>query len=67
MAGILIDYSRFVEVQQRRARIAAELGQEHQTPASRTRVAPIDHAVEAGEPPPTVVDTKMTRGVVDVR
>ena len=67
MAGILIDYARFVEVQQRRARIAAELGQTQQTPASRTRVTPIDHAVEASEPPQAVVDAKMTRGVVDVR
>lgn len=67
MAGILIDYTRFVEVQRRRARIGAEVSQANQTPALRTRLAFVDDAVEANDPEGTVVEVKITHGTVDVR
>lgn len=67
MAGILVEYARFVEVQQRRARIGAELGRAHQAPALRPRIAVVDEAVEAEESAATVIDVKKTRGPVDVR
>lgn len=67
MPGILIDYTRFVEVQQRRARIGAELGQQHETNASRTRVSLSDESIHAGEASAGGGDAEMTRGAVDVR
>ena len=66
MAGNLIGYARFVEVQQRRVRIVAELGKAHRIAASRTRFAPIDEFVEASQPP-VVTDGEITRATADVR
>ncbi len=60
MAAILIDYARFVELQQRRARIADELGRRREAPASPTLPAPVDEAVEGSEPTAAVVDAKKT-------
>ena len=67
MAGILIEYARFVEVQQRRARISAEFGPANQTPALRTPLAFVDDAVEANDQAATVVEVKTTRRTFDVR
>jgi hypothetical protein len=51
MAGILVEYARFVEVQQRRARVVAQLMQPlHDTPAETNGLAAVeDHPVEIGE------------------
>jgi hypothetical protein len=51
MAGVLVEYARFVEVQQRRARVVAQLTQPLQdTPAETNGLAAVeDHPVEIGE------------------
>jgi len=67
MAGILIEYARFVEVRQRRARIGAALRQPNETPPPPTRRAPLDDAVEPDELARTVVEVKVTHRPVDVR
>lgn len=65
MAGILVAHARFVEVQQRRARIAAELGQSRETRAPRRRQAATEEPIDVGERPVPDFDAKTTRGVVD--
>lgn len=51
MAGILVEYSRFVEVQQRRARVVEELRQPPaETPADTSMPAAVDdQLLEVGE------------------
>lgn len=66
VTGILIDYARFVEVQQRRARVDAELGRTHQPPASPTRLAPIAEPVQATRRLVSV-DRKIGPSTADVR
>ena len=51
MAGILVAHARFVEVQQRRARIVAELGQSRKTRAALAEPAATDEPVDVGERP----------------
>lgn len=65
MRGILVEYARFVEVQQRRARVAAELL------ALRPATPPdvVDAAAVADEPILVAVshiDARPTHGNVDV-
>ena len=66
MPGILVEYVRFVEVQQRRARMAAELlALRAATPADIVGAAAVDD-----EPIPVAVshiDARPTPGNVDVR
>ena len=64
MTGILIEYARFVDVQQRRARIIAELGHPNETPAPRAPLAASDESTEVGERTAPAVDIK-TRLAVD--
>jgi hypothetical protein len=67
MAGILVAHARFVEVQQRRARIVVELNQSHETRAPRTRPDATDEPIEVGGRPTRDFDAKTTGGVVDAR
>jgi hypothetical protein len=66
MPGSLVEYARFVEVQQRRARIIAELERPPETPAPRTGPTTVDQFIDVGESL-TSVDASTTRGSVDVR
>lgn len=66
MPGILVEYARFVEVQQRRARVAAELlGLRPPAPAD------IGGATASDDEPVQIavfhIDASTTRGTVDVR
>ena len=63
MAGILIAHTRFVEVQQRRARIDAELGQSREPRAPRTRPAATDEPIDVGEQATPEFDAKTEREV----
>ena len=66
MAGILVEYSRFVEVQQRRMRLLAELRGPSQTPAPpRATVRVSQRLTDAGASPAPLAET--TCGAVDVR
>ena len=58
MAGILVAHARFVEVQQRRARIVAELGQSRETRAALTAPAANDEPIDVGERPMPDFDDK---------
>jgi hypothetical protein len=49
MSGILVAYARFVEVQQRRTCIVAELSPSRETQAPRTQPAAADEPNDAGE------------------
>jgi hypothetical protein len=51
MAGILVEYARFVNVQQRRARVVAQLVQQLQeTPAETNGLVAVDNLpIEIGE------------------
>lgn len=66
MAAIVVEYARFIEVRQRRARIAEELT--HPRPEAQaaisTSVSGRDHRVEGGVPN---TDATVTRGSTDVR
>jgi hypothetical protein len=65
MAGILVEYSRFVEVQQRRAAIRAELLARADTPETlNARPFVAERAAGVG---PSRADAVRPRGVVDVR
>jgi hypothetical protein len=60
MPGSLVEYPRFVEVQQRRARIIAELVRPPATPTAPDRYIDVGESV-------TSVDASTTPGTVDVR
>lgn len=66
MPAIVVDYARFVEVQQRRARVAAELKRPRQTPAPPMGRTAIEQFLD-GRESVTSVDASTTRGTVDVR
>jgi hypothetical protein len=66
MPGALVEYARFVEVQQRRARIIAELERPPETPAPQTGPTTVDQFIDVGESL-TSIDASTTRGSVDVR
>ena len=66
MAGILVEHARFVEVQQRRARVVAELTRPPETPAPRTASTSVDQVIDVGDSP-IAVAARPTRGAVDVR
>jgi len=65
MAGILIAHTRFVDVQRRRARIAAELSQLRETEAPRPEPAATGEPVDVGGPPLPDFDANSRCGVVD--
>ena len=65
MAGTLVDYARFVEVQQRRARIVAELRPLHDMSVAATGPA-TDQCIDVLEPP-MPFDASIARGDLDVR
>jgi hypothetical protein len=65
MAGILIEYARFVEMQHRRAALAAALGQSPETPAPPRPKSPgVNESIDGS---PSRVDMASTRGAADVR
>ena len=66
MAAIVVEYARFVEVRQRRARLAEEFTHPPREPAMGVSnpESVDDHAAEVGVPRP---DASITRGVIDVR
>ena len=59
MAGILVLYARFVEVQQRRARVVAQLMQllQHEPEEANGVAAVEDHPGELGESRPPIGST----------
>jgi hypothetical protein len=65
MPGTLVEYARFVEVQQRRARVIAELEHSSATPAPR-RETSVDLFIDVAQSL-TPVDAGTTRGTGDVR
>ena len=67
MSATVVAYARFVQVQQRRARIIAELERPPATPASREEGRTvIDLPMDVAESP-TPVDDARPRADVDVR
>ena len=60
MAATVIEYARFVEVQQRRARIVAELEPAGRTPAPLTEPTGVDPFIDVSESE-TSVDASTTR------
>jgi hypothetical protein len=62
MAGTLVDYARFVEAQQRRARIVVEL----ERPPVPMGPTAVDQFIDVGESV-TSVEASTTPGTVDVR
>ena len=66
MPGTLVEYARFVEVQQRRAGIIAELERPPETAAPRTGPTAVAQSIDIGKTL-TSVDASTTRGTVDVR
>ncbi len=67
MPGSLVPHARFVEVQQRRARIATAFSRSRETRALCTRPAAPDEPIDAAERPRPDLGVKITRGVVDGR
>lgn len=67
MTGTLVTYARFVEVQQRRARVVAELGQSRETPPLRMRRPATDERIDVDERPTRHFVGKSTHGIVDGR
>ena len=65
MPGTLVEYARFVEVQQRRARVTAELERPPERPVPRTEPTAVDQCIDVDESP-TPPDASTTRGDVDV-
>lgn len=65
MPGIVVDYARFVEVQQRRARIAAALERPREAPPPATGRTAIEPFLDVGETV-TSVDVSTTRRTIDV-
>jgi hypothetical protein len=67
MAGTLVEYVRFVEVQRRRARVAAQLTQPLDAlVVSNGTTAAVDRPIDVDKSP-APVDTSPTHGSVDVR
>ena len=66
MPGMVVDYARFVEVQQRRARIAADLERPREAPPPPTGRTATEPYLDVGESV-TSVDASTTRRTVDVR
>jgi hypothetical protein len=66
MPGTLVEYARFVEVQQRRAWIIAELERPPETPAPPTEPTAGDQCNDISQSPVSV-DASAARGTVDVR
>jgi len=64
---IVVAYARFVEVQQRRARIVEELNHAGETQPLCTPPPATDEPTEGGERPTRDVDANPTRGVADGR
>src|ERR1044071_5630995 len=60
MAGTLVPYSQFVEVQQRRARIVAPFSRSRETRAECTPPAISDEPIDVGEPPRSDVAATIT-------
>jgi hypothetical protein len=67
MAGSLVPHARFVEVQQRRARIVAAFSRSRETRVLSTRPAAPDEPIDVGERPRPDVGVRITRGVIDGR
>ncbi len=65
MTGIVIGYARFLEVQQRRARIVAELLRAHDTPGRRLSLAVTDRSSYVSKQPAPALNVATTRGAVD--
>jgi hypothetical protein len=61
-----VEYARFVEMQQRRARIIAELERRPETPAPRAAPTAVDHVIDVDEWPMSG-DASRTLRDVDVR
>ena len=66
MPGTLVEYARFVEVQQRRARVIEELEHSSETPAPRRESTSVDAFIDIAQSL-TPVDASTTRGTGDVR
>jgi hypothetical protein len=66
MPGIVVDYARFVEVQQRRARIVAVLERPREPPPPPTGRTAIEPYLDVGESV-TSVDASTTRRTIDMR
>jgi hypothetical protein len=65
MAGTIVEYARFVEVQERRARMVAELERPPQTPAPPTE-STVDQFIDVGGSV-TSVEASTTPRTIDVR
>ena len=66
MPGALVEYARFVEVQQRRSRIAAELAPPAEWLIPRAPGTAVDECIDHLEPV-TSADESARRGPIDVR
>ena len=64
MTAIVIEHARFIEVQQRRARIVAELGYREETGAPRTSL-PVTDESAISERQTLRFELKTTRGAID--
>ncbi len=64
MSEIVVEYGRFLEVQQRRARIAAELDRAHDTPPPAMPLAAVSTSTEVSEGWVPAIDVKASvRGI----
>jgi hypothetical protein len=66
MAGTLVNYARFVEVQERRARLIAGLEPPPGSPARPSGPLVVDEVIDVGESPSSI-DAGTTPGTGDVR